>query len=172
MNTSGLGVGLPSSGLRACRWMMVAPASAASIDCSADLRRRQRQMRRHRGSVDRPGGRTRDDHLLLLRRHACISLRVPIRTARSPTRGERRPASAARCHKHWRSGTGQSRCTDRARVRPATTGCFQRHPRQPTIDRRRHACPNFPGERDSRESPNRPRHSTSTIDGQEPCPCI
>ena len=35
MNTSGLGVGLPSSGFRAWRWMMVAPASAASIDCSA-----------------------------------------------------------------------------------------------------------------------------------------
>ena len=35
MNTSGLGVGLPSSGLRAWRWMIAAPASAASIDCSA-----------------------------------------------------------------------------------------------------------------------------------------
>ena len=29
------GVGLPSSGLRACRWMMAAPASAAATDCSA-----------------------------------------------------------------------------------------------------------------------------------------
>ena len=35
MNTAGSGVGLPSFGSRACRWMMAAPASAAAIDCSA-----------------------------------------------------------------------------------------------------------------------------------------
>ena len=39
-----------------------------------DLRRRQRQVRGHRRGVDRPGGRTRDDHLLLLRCHAGSSL--------------------------------------------------------------------------------------------------
>src|SRR3954452_14338386 len=32
MNTAGSGVGEPSCGLRACRWMMAAPASAASIE--------------------------------------------------------------------------------------------------------------------------------------------
>ncbi len=31
MNTAGSGVGSPVSGLRACRWMMAAPASAASM---------------------------------------------------------------------------------------------------------------------------------------------
>ena len=35
MKTSGSGVGLPSIGSRACRWMMAAPASAAAMDCSA-----------------------------------------------------------------------------------------------------------------------------------------
>ncbi|MND09178.1 hypothetical protein D3C83_323020 [compost metagenome] len=35
MNMSGLGVGLPSFGSRACRWMMAAPASAAAIDSAA-----------------------------------------------------------------------------------------------------------------------------------------
>src|SRR4051794_25454936 len=33
--TSGFGVGRPSDGSRACRWMIAAPASAASIDCLA-----------------------------------------------------------------------------------------------------------------------------------------
>ena len=37
-----------------------------------DLRGSQRQVRRHRGGVDRPGGRTRDDHLFLLRGHAIL----------------------------------------------------------------------------------------------------
>jgi hypothetical protein len=32
MNTAGSGVGEPSFGLRACRWMIAAPASAASIE--------------------------------------------------------------------------------------------------------------------------------------------
>ncbi len=32
MNTAGSGVGDPSTGLRACRWMIAAPASAASIE--------------------------------------------------------------------------------------------------------------------------------------------
>src|SRR6202012_1307634 len=32
MNTAGSGVGDPSTSLRACRWMIAAPASAASID--------------------------------------------------------------------------------------------------------------------------------------------
>ena len=32
MKTAGSGVGEPSMGLRACRWMIAAPASAASID--------------------------------------------------------------------------------------------------------------------------------------------
>src|SRR5580698_2364482 len=32
MNTAGSGVGEPSTGLRACRWMMAAPASAASME--------------------------------------------------------------------------------------------------------------------------------------------
>jgi len=31
MNTSGSGVGRPSIGSRACRWMMAAPASAAAM---------------------------------------------------------------------------------------------------------------------------------------------
>ena len=35
MNTAGSGVGSPVSGLRACRWMMAAPASAAAIDWAA-----------------------------------------------------------------------------------------------------------------------------------------
>src|SRR5215470_3995893 len=35
MNTAGSPVGRPSWGLRACRWRMAAPASAASIACSA-----------------------------------------------------------------------------------------------------------------------------------------
>ena len=34
-NSSGRGSGRPSSGLRACRWMTAAPASAASIDAWA-----------------------------------------------------------------------------------------------------------------------------------------
>ena len=32
MNTAGSGVGSPVSGSRACRWMIAAPASAASIE--------------------------------------------------------------------------------------------------------------------------------------------
>ena len=32
---AGSGVGRPSIGSRACRWMMLAPASAAAMDCSA-----------------------------------------------------------------------------------------------------------------------------------------
>ncbi len=35
MKTAGSGVGRPSFGSRACRWMMEAPASAAAMDCSA-----------------------------------------------------------------------------------------------------------------------------------------
>src|SRR5579885_2959284 len=34
-NTSGLPVGSPVSGTRACRWTTAAPATAAAIDCSA-----------------------------------------------------------------------------------------------------------------------------------------
>ena len=35
MKVAGSAVGAPVSGLRACRWMMEAPASAAPIDCAA-----------------------------------------------------------------------------------------------------------------------------------------
>ncbi len=35
MNTAGSGVGRPSFGSRACRWMMEAPASAAAMDSRA-----------------------------------------------------------------------------------------------------------------------------------------
>lgn len=35
MYTSADGEGLPSAGLRACRWMMAAPACAAAMLCAA-----------------------------------------------------------------------------------------------------------------------------------------
>ncbi len=35
MKTFGSGVGLPSSGLRACKWMTAAPASAAAMESAA-----------------------------------------------------------------------------------------------------------------------------------------
>ena len=61
MKSSSLALGWPVSGSRACRWMMAAPARAASIERLGDFLRRHRQMRAHGGRVDRARDRAGDD---------------------------------------------------------------------------------------------------------------
>ena len=100
MNTAGSGVGAPVSGSRACRWMIAAPASAASIDAARDLLRRDRQIVRHAGRVDRAGDGATDDDLAGHRVSPVaaagrVCLRV-VRTARGRRDRSRRVAGACR----------------------------------------------------------------------------
>ena len=61
--SSGSGVGAPVSGSRACRWTIAAPACAAPIALVSDLVRRDREVRGHRGHMDRARDRAADDDL-------------------------------------------------------------------------------------------------------------
>ncbi len=63
MNTAGSGVGEPVCGSRACRWMMAAPASAASIEERAISSGVIGRVVRHAGRVDRAGDGATDDDL-------------------------------------------------------------------------------------------------------------
>ena len=74
MKASGRWSGLPVTGSRACRWMIAAPASGRRDRRLGDLLRRHRQMRRHRGRVDRSGdGAADDDETLLM--HGVLQLK-------------------------------------------------------------------------------------------------
>ncbi len=61
VNSSGRGSGWPVSGLRACRWMIAAPACSRFDRRGGDLLGGDRQVGRHRRGVDAAGGCTRHD---------------------------------------------------------------------------------------------------------------
>ena len=71
---SGRWSGRPSSGSRACRCTIAAPASYGADRRVGDLVGRDRQVRRHRRRVDRAGDGAGDDDLALLLRAAAMRL--------------------------------------------------------------------------------------------------